>query len=87
MRAITRPYLENLYFFPGIAESEKSIHPLMAWWAVLFVLSMLARYEPSRWGRYIDVNESPCATKLEDLLRAAIHIVPRLIAEAIEQVG
>jgi YaaC-like Protein len=87
MRTITRPYLDNLYFFPGVAGSEKSIHPLMAWWAVLFVLSMLARYDPSRWGRYIDVNESSNATKLEDLLRMAIRTVPRLIAEAIEQVA
>ena len=59
----------------------------MAWWAVLFTLSMLARYEPSQWGAHVNVNESPVATKLEDLLRGALRVVPMVIAETIEQVS
>jgi hypothetical protein len=85
--SITRPYLGSSYFFPGISESNQSLHPLMAWWAVLFTLSMLARYEPSQWGSYVNVNQSHVATMLEDLLAAAIHVMPRLIAEAIDQVS
>jgi hypothetical protein len=83
LRSITRQYLGFLYFFPGIKGSDTSIHPLMAWWVVLFTLSMLARYEPSRWGEYVNVNESPLGTKLEHLLRQAIRVVPSLIAETI----
>ena len=81
----TRLYSGSLYFFPSIAADKRSIHPLMAWWAVLFALSTLARYHPAEWAVHIDVDRSRHAVLLENLLKQAMEIVPFLILEAIEQ--
>jgi hypothetical protein len=62
-------------------------HPLMAWWAVLYVLSMLARYQPAQWMAHIDINTSSYTGAVEELLKRALHIVPALIAETIEHVS
>jgi hypothetical protein len=80
----TRLYTGTLYFFPSIAPDQLAMHPLMAWWAVLFALSMLARYHPAEWASHIDVDRSRHAVPLENLLKQAMEIVPRLILEAIE---
>ena len=58
----------------------------MAWWTVLFALSMIARYEPSPWRKQLDINRSRHAHPVEKLLDAALDVVPTLIAEAIDQV-
>ena len=59
----------------------------MVWWAVLYVLSMLARYQPAQWMAHIDINASPYAGAVEKLLKQALHVIPALIAETIEQVS
>lgn len=86
MRSITRSYCGATYFFPAISGVDRGIHPLMAWWAVLHSLSMLARYQPAEWSAHIDVDRSQHAVALEVLLNDALTIVPTLIAETIEQV-
>ena len=55
--ALTRPYLgdDDRYVFPSIGGDTHALHPLLAWWAVLFALSLLARYQPDTWTRYLDV--------------------------------
>jgi hypothetical protein len=52
---------------PTVAGYDRPLHPLLAWWAVLFCLSMLARYQPGEWVSHIDVNTSPYAVALETL--------------------
>ncbi|MGI5201651.1 YaaC family protein [Spirillospora sp. CA-108201] len=85
---ITRPYLGAPHFFPAVGGATRSIHPLMAWWAVLHALSMLARYEPDQWARHIGVDEPGSrAVAIEHLLREALTAVPQLVAETIEQVA
>ncbi len=74
------------YFFPALGTADRSLHPLMAWWAVLYVLSMLARYQPAEWATHINVDASSQAVRLERILNEAIGTVPNLIAEAIDQV-
>jgi hypothetical protein len=69
--------------YPTLDGSGKPLHPLVAWWAVLYGLSMLARYEPALWGRAIDVNQSKEAVPIELLLQAALDHVPELIHRAI----
>ncbi|WP_024876840.1 YaaC family protein [Saccharomonospora piscinae] len=86
LESLTRPYKETLYFFPVIAPNSHSLHPLMAWWAVLHTLSMLARYQPAEWASHINVDTSQHAIAIERLLKEAIRTVPRLVAEAIDQV-
>ncbi|MDN3360198.1 hypothetical protein [Actinomadura sp. DC4] len=66
LESFTRPYQGARYLFPAFTPQRKTIHPLMAWWGVLFTLSMLARYQPDRWGVYIDVDSSPHAVALEN---------------------
>ena len=86
IRSITRSYSGNRYFFPAPGNSDSEIHPLMAWWAVLHSLSMLARYQPAEWSAHIDVDRSQYAVALEVLLNEALVVVPALIADTIEQV-
>jgi hypothetical protein len=85
IRSITRAYCGNRYFFPVTGNCKSGIHPLMAWWAVLHSLSMLARYQPAEWSAHIDVDRSQYAVALEVLLSEALIVVPALIAETIEQ--
>jgi hypothetical protein len=70
-----------------MGNSDSGIHPLMAWWALLHSLSMLARYQPAEWSAQIDVDRSQYAVALENLLGEALAVVPTLIAEAIEKVA
>ncbi|MEU1704060.1 YaaC family protein [Streptomyces sp. NPDC005706] len=65
---------------------NRQLHPLLAWWAVLFALSMLARYQPGQWTAQIDVNRSKDAVAIEYLLDSALAAVPELILAAIEDV-
>ena len=41
---LTRPYLRDdaRHVFPSIGGDTQALHPLLAWWAVLFALSLLA---------------------------------------------
>lgn len=71
----------------GRGDGDDVFHPLMAWWAVLFGLSVLTRYHPALWTRYVNVDVSRDATALEAVLRRAITTVPILIEEAIASVA
>jgi len=67
---------------PGVGASPCSsfrdgYRPLVTWWALLFGLSILARYEPETWGRAIDINTSPEA--VEHLLDSALDSLPELL--------
>lgn len=63
------------------------VHPLMAWWMVLFAMSMLTRYQPDQWTKMIDVNRSEHATAVEFVLETALASVPDLVDEVIDQVS
>jgi hypothetical protein len=65
------------YWFPAVVGQR--LHPLIAWWAVLFTLSMLARYEPQRWADIIRVSTSPWAVPLEHVLNTALDALPEVI--------
>lgn len=79
------PYNDDLYLTPVIGGNTEPMHPLMSWWALLFTLSMLARYQPGDWTAMIDVNASPHAVPLEALLDAALVAVPRLVYSTLRQ--
>jgi hypothetical protein len=82
-----RLHNDEYYFFPRVAELGASLHPLMAWWAVLYVLSMVARYQPAAWSTQLDINASRYAYPVETVLGDALMTLPSLIAEAVEQVS
>jgi hypothetical protein len=79
---LTRPYLgdDDRYVFPSIGGDTQALHPLLAWWAVLFALSLLARYQPDTWTRYLDVDSSAYAEPLETLLDRALVVCPQLLS-------
>lgn len=88
LESLTRRYLGSLQFFPAVTpDDDRSLHPLMAWWTVLYALSMLARYQPAEWASHINVDASPHAVAIERLLKDAIQVVPRLVLEAIDEVS
>lgn len=74
-------YRGQRYWFPAVA--GQTLHPLVAWWAVLYTFSMLARYEPERWAKTIDVNQSEWAMPVEHLLDCALDALPDVIYAAL----
>jgi hypothetical protein len=80
-------YRGELFVFPALGENPKPLHPLLAWWAVLYTLSMLARYEPCAWQKRIDIDGSKEAAAIEHLLEAALDYLPALIRDTISEVS
>ncbi len=68
---------------PAVARGTL-LSPLMTWWAVLYALSMVARYEPAAWVDSLDIDNSGLAVPLEGLLAEALEVVPHLILEALQ---
>ncbi|MDC7341274.1 YaaC family protein [Streptomyces lydicus] len=73
---MTRSYAGDRYFLPVHPPMKRELHPLMAWWAVLYALSMLARYQPAVWGTLISVDNSQHAVPIERLLNAPSTTCP-----------
>lgn len=53
--------------------------PLMTWWAVLYALSMYARYHPAEWVAALDVDSSEAAVTLERTMNRALDALPQLV--------
>ena len=81
-----REYRHSEVLLPAVRGESSTLHPLMLWWAILFALSMLTRYEPDSWKRSIDVNTESSAVVVEALLDAALDAVPDIIERAISEV-
>ncbi|MFI5606858.1 YaaC family protein [Amycolatopsis sp. NPDC051903] len=73
--------------FPVVGGASEPAHPFLLWWAILYALSMLARYEPKVWGSLININESPDAAAIEHCLEQALHLLPELIHRTIAAVA
>lgn len=65
------------------AGGQDALSPFMLWWALLFGLSSVARYEPELWIGALDVNRSPLAVPIEAALDAALEALPDLILDAL----
>jgi hypothetical protein len=68
---------------PAVARDLEPPTPLMTWWALLFSLSMLARYHPVEWVRALDVDRSPIAVSLERAVAEALDAIPHLVLEGL----
>lgn len=64
---------------PASSGGASTMHPLMAWWAVLYALSMLARYHPQAWTALTNVDASEHAVPIGYLLDVAQDAVPDLL--------
>ncbi|GAA1286473.1 hypothetical protein GCM10009609_60400 [Pseudonocardia aurantiaca] len=67
------------YATPTLGKNTKPLDPIISWWAVLFALSMLARYRPSAWSAMLDVDRSSDATAIEHLMRRAHKVCANII--------
>lgn len=65
------------------AGSRDALSPLMLWWALLFGLSSIARYDPQTWVGALAVNDSELAVPIEAALAAALEALPDLILDAL----
>ena len=85
----TLPYLGDAdrWAFPALGGADIPLHPLLVWWALLYALSMLARYEPASWTNDLDVDEQDTAVTLQGALSLALDVCPQLILHAIRAVG
>lgn len=74
---------DALWVPPAVASNDRPLHPLLVWWAVLYGVSMLARYEPARWIEHLDVDQSSLAVPIEAVLNEALEACPDLIRLAL----
>jgi hypothetical protein len=56
---------------------------LMMWWMLLMALSQLARYEPAGWTHALMPDKSALTVPIEDTLRRATRLLPRLVLDAL----
>lgn len=76
------PRTEPLWLLPEVGDGRDRLPPVLLWWVLLHGLSLLARYEPAAWRSALDLDKSPIADPLIDLLDSALQIVPDLLYEA-----
>jgi len=69
--------------FAGLGQPPQPTHPVMIWWAILYALSMLARYEPQAWAKVINVNTCADAVPVEFMLEESLSAIPEAIYRAI----
>jgi hypothetical protein len=82
-----RPRRQDRYIFPSMGGDKEALHPLLAWWAILFAPSMLARYQPETGTGYLAVDKSAYAVPLETLMARALLTCPVLLLHAIRSVS
>lgn len=85
LRQVAPQYLhsDQQWCRPAVAPGTV-LSPLMTWWALLYALSMVARYEPDTWVGSLDVDHSALAAPLEGLLEDALEVVPHLVLDALQ---
>ncbi|GHG43802.1 hypothetical protein GCM10012320_08100 [Sinomonas cellulolyticus] len=71
------------YVYPRLDSTDLPAHPFMLWWALLFVLSRLARYQPNEWLTLTSVSQSEDAVPIEYILGEAMRAVPELALQAV----
>ncbi|MET9720280.1 YaaC family protein [Streptomyces rochei] len=87
LRSLTRSHGRSRFFLPSITPAGQQLHLLMAWWSVIYTLSMLARYEPAAWAELISVDKNHYAVPIEGVLKRAIDFLPSLILATVEEVS
>lgn len=67
------------FLMPGLGASEDVLSPLMVWWALLYALSHLARYQPAAWAKALDPTRSVLAVPIEAGLAYIAEVLPQVI--------
>jgi hypothetical protein len=71
------------YLMPGLGANDDVLAPLMVWWALLYALSHVARYQPAAWTRALDPLNSTLAVPIESALAWAREVMPGLVLEVL----
>jgi hypothetical protein len=72
---------------PTVGGNDRALHPLAAWWAILYAMSMVARYEPNRWTRLLHPDSSAEAERVREVLETAADVLPWLVLAQVLEVG
>jgi hypothetical protein len=75
------------WLIPVVGDGGDDLPPVLLWWVLLFGMSLLARYEPAAWRAALDLDRSPLADPLAELLDQALVIVPDLLFGALTREG
>jgi hypothetical protein len=85
---IAPPYFSKArhWIRPGVPQVDGTlvpVAPIMAWWALLYGFSIMARYEPDEWVALLDLDNSIHAVALEMTLERGLKSIPRLVLESL----
>ena len=79
-------YRSDRFLRPAIdADGNPPPSPLMTWWLLLYSFSILARYEPRRWMKLLDLDKTETAVLVQYVLAEALTVVPHLVLEALDR--
>lgn len=76
------PHADARWLRPELTDGS-SPSDLVAFWALLYALSMLARYQPATWSQILDYDRSAWAAPLSELLRLGVEMVPPMVHGAL----
>jgi len=74
---------ELLWSRPALGGHRSHLSRLMTWWALLFAISNLARYEPALWSDALQFDNSEDAVPLDSMLALCHEEVLTLVCEAL----
>jgi hypothetical protein len=79
-------YSVDRYIRPSVeGNGRKAPRPLMTWWLLLYIFSMMSRYQPVKWTKLLDLDRSEYAVPLQFALQEAIPILPHLVLEGLDK--
>ncbi|WP_442274027.1 YaaC family protein [Terrabacter sp. 2TAF16] len=76
---------DQWYALPAFVSEDRSCHPTIILWAVLWTLSMLSRYSPTRWAKALNVDSNRDATALEEVLQDSLSLIPWALLDALDE--
>jgi hypothetical protein len=76
---------DERWLWPILNDAGDALGPMTTWWALLYGLSMLARYHPAPWTHALRVDDTMEAVPLETAMDHALEAVPHLVLEALRQ--
>ncbi len=78
-RQIVSTYRGSPAAMPACGNEGMPVDPILAWWLMVYTLSMAARYRPVLWTRAVDVDQSVRAVWLEQLLEKSLDAIPHQV--------
>lgn len=77
---------DSIWMLPTLGTNTRPLRAMTTWWAVLYALSMLARYQPSGWTVMLDIDQSSDAPAVEYMLDQAHRVCANLLVRTLRDV-